>query len=82
MKWYYYLYDAIWGVCLFTIMRGEATEVVWTIRHKGWLAIWLEYINVWNLVDWFSIFGGIHQVNPMNELKNSILTRQLLDIVT
>merc|ERR1712159_798651 len=48
--WYYGFYDGIWMLCLFYIFIVEVTEVQGIVRSRGWIAIFTDYINLWNAV--------------------------------
>eukprot|EP00747_Dinoflagellata_sp_TGD_P142207 gnl/TRDRNA2_/TRDRNA2_176215_c0_seq2.p1 gnl/TRDRNA2_/TRDRNA2_176215_c0~~gnl/TRDRNA2_/TRDRNA2_176215_c0_seq2.p1 ORF type:complete len:680 (+),score=114.10 gnl/TRDRNA2_/TRDRNA2_176215_c0_seq2:141-2180(+) len=58
-RWYYGFYDALWLVCILYIILAEAAEIYNIITTKGVVAIVTEYVNIWNFVDWSSVFFAL-----------------------
>lgn len=58
-SWYFGFYDGIWLLCLVWIFYSETAEMTTLIRKKGILAIPLEYANIWNFIDWLTVFWGL-----------------------
>jgi len=58
-QWYYGFYDAIWLLCLFYIFVVEIIEIQALVRTKGCFSLFTEYVDIWNLIDWASVFGGL-----------------------
>lgn len=61
LKWYYILYDLVWFALLLSLLKTEVLEVLSYIRNSGnpAQALWEEYVNFWNVIDWVSIGSGI-----------------------
>lgn len=57
-KSFYYGIDFIWIICLLYIIVGENLEMYTVISKRGVKAVFTEYANFWNTIDWFSVFGG------------------------
>lgn len=60
--WTYYIYmvyDMIWFIGLFFIIRNELGEIMWYCKYKRCIDIWEEYVGFWNMVDWASVIMGL-----------------------
>lgn len=58
-RWYYGMYDAIWILCLLYILGTEVVEVQAVVRTKGCSSLFSDYFQLWNVIDWLSVLGGV-----------------------
>eukprot|EP00746_Dinoflagellata_sp_MGD_P167281 gnl/MRDRNA2_/MRDRNA2_97777_c0_seq1.p1 gnl/MRDRNA2_/MRDRNA2_97777_c0~~gnl/MRDRNA2_/MRDRNA2_97777_c0_seq1.p1 ORF type:complete len:988 (+),score=181.49 gnl/MRDRNA2_/MRDRNA2_97777_c0_seq1:73-3036(+) len=57
--WYYGFYDGIWIACLLYILVSEIRDMRRVIKANGFGALYTDYLNIWNVVDWSSVGGGV-----------------------
>mmetsp|Transcript_47686 Transcript_47686/g.103713 ORF Transcript_47686/g.103713 Transcript_47686/m.103713 type:complete len:1192 (-) Transcript_47686:125-3700(-) len=62
MKWTDYIWDILYIFCIGWIFVNEVLEVGMTLATSGFIGIWSEYINFFNLIDWISVFTGIYVI--------------------
>merc|ERR1711988_363505 len=61
-------FDAIWIISLLKVVIGETKEVFAIARKAGlWkcrclVALYTDYLGVWNFVDWISIVAALQAI--------------------
>jgi len=58
-KWESYLYDITWLACLLWMFGNEVYEIVSMARAYGCSQLCQQYLQIWNIIDWFSILSGV-----------------------
>lgn len=54
--WYYWAADLTWALCVIYILFSEMKEIYTIMSHSGMGGLKTEYLSIYNVVDWISMF--------------------------